>query len=107
MFTLEIDGKPIAVTDAGESQARELFQSQAFRDDLLEMESDGEALWDGKKPLNVRPASEDEIDAFDDTMDEDEEDEDDTNEDDEEGINVLFLVPVDDADEDDDSDAVS
>jgi hypothetical protein len=105
MFTLEIDGKPIAVTDAGESQARELFQSQAFKDDLLEMESDGEALWDGKKPLNVRPASEDEIDAFDDTMDED--DEDDEDDDEGEGINVLFLVPVDDADEDDDSDAAS
>ena len=104
MFTLEIDGRAIAVTDAGESQARELFQSQDFKDDLLEMESDGEALWDGKKPLTVRPASEDEIDAFDDTMDEDEEVDDD---DEDQGINVLFLVPVDEIDEDDDSDVAS
>ena len=63
-----------------------------------------EALWDGKKPLTVRPASEDEIDAFDDTMDEDEEVDDD---DEDQGINVLFLVPVDEIDEDDDSDVTS
>ena len=108
MFTLEIDGKPIAVTDAEEAQARELFQSQAFKDDLLEMESNGKALWDGKKPLNVRPASDDEIEAFDDTMDEDEDDDQyEDDEDEEEGINVLFLIPVDDVDEDDDSGATS
>jgi hypothetical protein len=106
MFTLEIAGRAIAITDADEAQARELFDSQDFKDDLQELESDGRPLWDGAALLKVRPASEDEIDAFDEAMDE-EDDEDDTldDEDDEEGVNVLFLVPVDA--EDDDSEKVN
>jgi hypothetical protein len=105
MFTLEIAGRAIAITDADEAQARELFDSQDFKDDLQALESDGRPIWDGAALLKVRPASEDEIDAFDEAMDEEDEDDDFDDEDDEEGVNVLFLVPVDA--EDDDSEKVN
>ena len=34
MFTLEIDGRPIAITDAEEAQARDIFESEEFKQDL-------------------------------------------------------------------------
>ena len=93
MFTLEIGGKAIAITDAGEGQARELFGSEDFKDDLLALESGGRPLWDGEAALTVRRSSDAEIETFDDAVSGDEDDEDDSDEDD--GINVLLLVPVD------------
>jgi len=92
MFTLEIDGRPIAITDAEEVQARDIFQSDEFRQDLAVMTSEGTPLWNGQAPLTIRPASEQEIAAFeapefDVDDDEDEEDGD--------GVFVTFLVPVD------------
>ena len=98
MFTLEIAGKPVAVTDADGEGARELFEADEFREDLLSLESEGRPIWDGVAPFLIRPANDEEMDALEQSLDEadtepaDEEDED---EDDEEGINVLFLVPVD------------
>ena len=41
MFTLEVAGKPIAVTNASEDEAREVFESDAFKEDLMTIESDG------------------------------------------------------------------
>ncbi|QFU15748.1 hypothetical protein [Microvirga thermotolerans] len=102
MFTLEIAGKAVAITNADEEQARELFMSEDFREDLKSFTSEGKPLWDGSSPFTVRPASEDEIDAFDDAMAEDEEwDEEEVEDDDgdEEGIDVMFLVDVDEADD--------
>ena len=92
MFTLEIDGRPIAITDAEEVQARDIFQSDEFRQDLAVMTSEGTPLWNGQAPLTIRPASEQEIAAFeapefDVDDDEDEEDGD--------GVFVTFLVPID------------
>ena len=92
MFTLEIAGLSVAITDADQAQAQQLFESQNFKDDLRTLESDGRPLWDGSAPFTIRPASEDEIEAFDDALSEDDEA-------DEDGINVLFLAPVDDMDE--------
>ena len=96
MFTLEIGGKVVAVTDADEAQAREVFGSQDFKNDLLSIESEGRPLWDGVASFRVRPSSEEEIDALDETL-RGEDDSEGTGEDD--GINILFLVPVDNVDD--------
>ena len=94
MFTLEIKGTAIAVTNATEDEAAGLFESEEFKEDLKTLTSDGKPLWDGRTPLTIRPASEEEIDSFDEAMnDEEYEDEDDA--DDEEPIDVVFLVEVD------------
>jgi hypothetical protein len=109
MFTLEIAGRAIAITDADVAHARELFGSEGFRDDLRSLESEGRFLWDGMAPFTIRAASDEEIAAFDDVLDEvedaDTEDhaagqvQDGDDEDEEDGINVVFLAPVDAADE--------
>jgi hypothetical protein len=94
MFTLEIKGTAIAVTNATEDEAAGLFESEEFKEDLKTLTSDGKPLWDGRTPLTIRPASEEEIDSFDEAMnDEEYEDEDDA--DDEEPIDVVFLVEID------------
>ena len=94
MFTLEIKGTAIAVTNATEDEAAGLFESEEFKEDLKSLTSEGTVLWDGTSPLTVRPASEDEIDSFDEAMNDDEyEDEDE--DDDEEPIDVVFLVEID------------
>jgi len=109
MFTLEIAGKAIAITNADEEQARELFMSEDFREDLKSFTSEGQPLWDGSAAFTVRRASDDEIEAFDDAIAEDEEDWDEEDveasdeEDDEEGIDVMFLVTVDEMDDQDDA----
>jgi len=89
MFTLEVSGKPIAITDADEAQARAIFQSDDFKENLAAMTSDGLPLWDGSAPFNVRPASEQEITAFeapDQELDEDQDSADD--------VFVPFIVPI-------------
>lgn len=94
MFTLEISGRAVAVTDATpEAEARELLESLA--DEMTELESEGKIVWDGESPLVVRPSTEEEIEAFDDAeMDEDEEEDD-------EPV-VMFLIPIDGLEEDED-----
>jgi hypothetical protein len=90
MFTLEINGKPIAITDAEEAQARGIFQSEEFGQDLMAMTTEGRPLWDGQAPLVIRPGSQQEVEAFDapqfDVDDDEEEDG---------GVFVTFLVPID------------
>ena len=97
MVTLEIAGTAIAVTNADGEQARELFLSESFKQDLTSFKSEGRPLWDGSAALNVRPASEDEIDAFNEALDE--EDEDDEDFDDDLDIDVVFLVSIDEIDD--------
>jgi hypothetical protein len=97
MVTLEIDGKAIAVTNADEEQARELFLSESFKDDLKSFKSESRSLWDGSATLATRPASEDEIDAFYEALDE--EDEVDEDDDDDLDIDVVFLVSIDEIDD--------
>jgi hypothetical protein len=100
MFTLEINGTAIVVTNAAESDARELLQTDDFKEDLKTLTVNGRPLWDGTSPLKIRAASEDEITAFDEALD-DEDDEDEDPKDDDEPIDVVFLVEVDEFDEDD------
>jgi hypothetical protein len=101
MFTLEIAGTPVVVTNADEQEARELLESDDFKEDLRTLTADGRPLWDGTAPLTIRPASEDEIDAFDEAVnDESYEDEDSTDGD--EAVDVVFLVEIDEPDGDED-----
>ncbi len=95
MFTLEIKGKAIVVTNATEDEAAGLFESEEFKEDLKTLTSDGNPLWDGTSPLRVRPASDDEIDSFEEAMNDEEYEDDDETDDDDEPIDVVFLVEVD------------
>lgn len=97
MYTLVIDGVAVAMTDADEAGAREIFDSEDFKADLAEFTSDGKPLWNGETAFTIRPATEDEEDLFDESLDEDDEDEDD--EDEEDGASVVFLVVVDQFDD--------
>ncbi|QRM30796.1 hypothetical protein [Microvirga sp. VF16] len=99
MVTLEIAGRAVAVTNADEGQARELFLSESFKDDLKSFKSEGRSLWDGSAALTTRPASEDEIDAFYEALDEEDEVEDDEDYDDDLDIDVVFLVSIDEIDD--------
>jgi hypothetical protein len=96
MFTLTISDKPIAITNADEDEARELFTSEDFKEDLKYLESDGAPIWDGFATLSIRPATEEEKAEFEDADFDDDEDEDD---DEEEGPYIMFLVDVTDPDE--------
>ena len=91
MFTLEISSTPIAITDAEEAQARQIFNSDDFKQDLSALTSEGSPLWDGQAPLHIRPASPEEIAAF----EAPDEDLDDDLDDEEDGVFVTFLVPID------------
>ena len=99
MFTLTISDKPVAVTNANEEEARELFMSEDFKEDLKSLESEGAPLWDGHASLNIRPATEDEMAEFEDAdFDDDEEDDDE-----EDGPFIMFLVDVADPDDTDEA----
>lgn len=99
MYTLVIDGVAVAMTDADEAEAREIFDSEDFKADLAEFTSDGKPLWNGETAFTIRPATEDEEDLFDDSLDGDDEDEED-DEEEEDGASVVFLVVVDQFDDD-------
>jgi hypothetical protein len=102
MFTLEIGGKPVAVTDCDESGAQELLGRPDFREDLLSLQSDGRPIWDGSAPLTFRRSSTEETQAFEHGMEEDEDDADDApDRNDETGApedlaTIMFLVSIDD-----------
>jgi len=93
MFTLEIDGKPIAITDAEEAQAQGIFESAEFRQDLTALTSEGTPLWDGQAPLTIRPASQQEVAAFE--APKFGVDDDDADDEDGDSVFVTFLVPID------------
>ncbi len=105
MFTIEIGGKPVAVTDADEEEARKLLEGEEFRADLLRLETDGGPLWNGRSALTLRSSTEEEITEFE-QVDDDEDDEDegdaveeDDDDEDEEVATIVFLVPIVDPDE--------
>ena len=96
MFTLTISDKAVAVTNADEDEARELFMSEDFKDDLKTLETDGAPLWDGFATLSLRPATDLEITEFEEA-DVDEEGEEDAEDDD--SPLIMFLVDVTDPDD--------
>src|SRR4051794_25173569 len=98
MFTLEVARRPIAITNAEEDQARDLLESDRFRADLKSVESEGAPVWDGFASLSFRPATRDEIAAFESApMAEGEEV-------DEDVPMIMFLVDIDEAESRDDPD---
>jgi hypothetical protein len=105
MFTLEIGGRAIAVTDADHDEAHALLQSDEFKDDLKRLEGDGGPLWDGRSPLTVRPATDDEIAEFE-QIEDDEDSEGDLadplSDEDEDGPLIMFLVPINASDDEED-----
>lgn len=101
MFTLEISGKPVAVTNASADEARELFENGAFKEDLMTLESEGAPLWDGYASLTVRPATPDEAAAFESAATEEDGEADGL--DDEPGPMLMFLVDVTEPDEGDEA----
>lgn len=101
MFTLEIAGRPVAIIGGEEEEARDIVESEAFQEDLRRLTDDSAPLWDGEAELSLRPATKEEIAEFESGMGDDEEDED---EDEDDSLEVMFLVPVSDPDEEDDED---
>jgi hypothetical protein len=93
MFTLEVDGAPVAVTKGNAGEARAAFDSAEFKDKVRKMESDGRPLWNGSGQFTIRPATAAEIRAFvqyAETL---------GFEDEEEGDLILYLRPIDSPDE--------
>ena len=103
MFTLEINGTATVVTNAAEAEARELLQSDDFKEDLKTLTVEGQPLWDGTSPLTIRAASPEEIESFEEALDDEEYEDENPTDDDDDPIDVVFLVEVDDDDEEDDS----
>ena len=100
MYTLEIAGIAIATTDADEAEAREIFESEDFLDDIRGFTSAGAPIWDGVSAFVIRPANEDEIDAFGEIEDFEEDiDDEEADEFDEEGANIMFLDDIDQFDD--------
>ena len=97
MFTIEIAGRAIAVTNADQSQAHELIESEEFREDLAFLLSNGKPVWDGKAELVLRAAKAEEVEEFEDAEDLDE----DEMEDDGDPA-VVFLIDIDDEEEEED-----
>ena len=95
MFTVEIEGRAIAVTNAQEAQARELIESEEFLEDLTVIHSGGKPIWDGETELSLRPATPAEVEEFEDA---DDLDEDETVDEDE--PSVVFLIDIDDEEDD-------
>jgi hypothetical protein len=48
MFTLEMGGRPVAKIQADQTEAREFFEDQTFKDDMRRWLSDGQPILDGK-----------------------------------------------------------
>ncbi|MFF8801402.1 MULTISPECIES: hypothetical protein [unclassified Methylobacterium] len=109
MFTLEIDGTAIAVINGDEATARDLFTCDGFKEDIRTMTIDGRPIWNGTSALTVRKSTEDEIEEFEDALAADdgegdfEPDEQHAAEgdgsDDEDEADIVFLVDIDDEDE--------
>jgi hypothetical protein len=100
MYTLEINGTALVVTNAAEDDARALLQSEDFKSDLQSLTREGRPLWDGRSPMTIRAATAEEAESFEEAMDddeyEDEAEEEHDDDDDEEPIDIVFLVEVDD-----------
>ena len=107
MFTLEIEGTAVAVINSDEASAKDLFTCDGFKEDIKSMTSGGKPLWDGNAALNVRPATEDEIEVFEDALAEDDGEGDFVDDpryadaeasDDDDEADIVFLVDIDEED---------
>ena len=115
MFTLEIDGTAVAVMNGDEETARDLFTCDGFKSDIQTMTTGGTPLWNGTSELKIRPATEDEIEIFEDALAEDDGEGDfepdpqhaDAGEEDEDEADIVFLVDIDEEGEEDESETLN
>ena len=73
MHTLVIDGVAVAVINADEETARDLFTCDGFKDDIRAMTTEGRPVWNGTSALTVRASNEAEVEEFEDALSEDDE----------------------------------
>jgi hypothetical protein len=104
MYTLEINGTALVVTNADEGDARALLESEDFKADLKTLTAEGRPLWDGAAPMTIREASAEEIEVFEEALSEDDDEDQDEDDTDDEPIDLVFLVEVDEDEDDDDED---
>jgi hypothetical protein len=64
MFTLEIGGMPIAITDGDEQEAHRVFEGGKFKSDMQRWMTGRGPVWDGKAAFRVRPATAEEVAQF-------------------------------------------
>ncbi len=66
MYTIEVAGKPIAVTNIrSQAEAEEFFSSDWFKEEMMVFETeDGDDLWNGSDPFVIRPARPEEAAKF-------------------------------------------
>ena len=95
MFTLEIEGNAVAVTNAGAEDAIGVFEGPAFRRDLLRLTSRGAPIWNGSAAFAVRVAHPEEVAYLRRMVESDGDDAASGGS----SIDVIFLVPVDNLDE--------
>jgi hypothetical protein len=101
IFVLEIKGTPVMAFDADNmDDARAYAEDPEEREDLKELTSNGLRLWNGTDPIDVRAATEDEADLFEEMREDDWEEEPHADPED----FAVYLVPLDDIDGDDEED---
>jgi hypothetical protein len=64
MFTLEIDKRAVAVTNADKIAASDLLMGESFKADMRRWECDGAPVWDGESQFNLREAAPAEAEKF-------------------------------------------
>jgi hypothetical protein len=97
IWTMDIDGKPVVVIgEVDRDEAEDLVGDDSFQEDLMDLESEGEPIWNGEAPLTLREANEEERKAWQESREEARSEEDF----DEDEASVVFLIPVSDPDED-------
>lgn len=108
IWTVLSDGRPVLAfniesasdTEEARQQAEAFAADPELRQDLMLWQDDEERpLWDGQSEISIRAASPDEVEIFREVYAEAAEDEDFSDEDD--GF-LVFLVPVNDPDDEDD-----
>lgn len=97
IFVLEVNGTPTLAFEADDmDDANAYAASEEVREDLTELTSNGAPLWNGKDATKLRTATEAEEDLFEEQRGEDWEEEPHADPED----FVVFLVPIDEPDED-------
>jgi hypothetical protein len=97
IFVLEIKGTAILAFEADDmDDARAYAENAEEREDLTELTSNGQPLWNGKDVIAVRPATDAEADLFEEERKADWEDEPHADAED----FAVYLVPLDEAEED-------
>ncbi len=97
IFVLEIKGTAILAFEADNMDDAQAFSRNAEElEDLKELSSNGAPLWNGKDSISVRVASDAEADLFEEHREEDWEEEPHSDPED----FTVYLVPLDETDED-------